>query len=180
MLFGKKMGNIILKILVKCKRLLKNSLKLILYPYVIYRRKKIQERIYLKEKQDFFVQAENLKNNDYLVFFNKNWLGTQNATKELFENTIGISEIYDAKLINDIVQYILDKNIKLVIFSAFSKGWKDLIMTLKDCNQDITIKVIWHGSNAMNVEAYDWEMFETIFRLHNDNYIDSIGFVKSL
>ena len=178
MLFGKKMGNIILKILVKCKRLLKNSLKLILYPYVIYRRKKIQERIYLKEKQDFFVQAENLKNNDYLVFFNKNWLGTQNATKELFENTIGISEIYDAKLINDIVQYILDKNIKLVIFSAFSKGWKDLIMTLKDCNQDITIKVIWHGSNAMNVEAYDWEMFETIFRLHNDNYIDSIGFVK--
>lgn len=178
MLFGKKMGNIILKVLVKCKRLFKNFLKLILYPYVIYRRKKCQERTYLKEKQDFFEQAGNLKNYDYLVFFNKNWLGTQNATRELFENTIGISEIYDERLIKEIVQYILDKNIKLVIFSAFSKGWKDLIMALKDCNQNITVKVIWHGSNAMNVEAYDWEMFETIFRLHNDNYIDSIGFVK--
>lgn len=178
MIFGKKIGNFLLNILVKTKHLIKKLLKILLYPYIIYRRKKNIEKTFIEERTSFNNETKKLVNKNYIVFYNKNWLGTQNATKELFDNTIGITEINDERLTNEIINFIIENNIKLIVFSAFSKGWENIITKLKEMNNKIKIKVIWHGSNAMNVEEYDWMMFETIFKLHDNNYIDSIAFVK--
>ena len=178
MIFGKKLGNFILNVLVKGKRILKKIAKVILYPYIKYRRKKNEELLYSKAKEEFMHNLEQLNNPKYVVFYNKNWLGTQNATKELFENTIGIEELNNEMLIKDIAEEIISRKINLVIFSAFSYGWDKLIKVLKEKKSEIKIKIIWHGSHAMNVEYYDWEMFETIFKLLDNELINSIGFVK--
>ena len=178
MIFGKKLGNFILNVLVKIKHILKRILKFFLYPLVKQRRKKQIDNAYLNAKEEFEKQTNNLIKEKYIVFYNKNWLGTQNATKELFKNTIGIEEIMDERLVNDIGDFILNKKYKLVIFSAFSKGWIKIIKYLKLKNPDICIKVLWHGSLAMNVEGYDWEMFEEIFKAYDNKLIKSIGFVK--
>jgi len=178
MMFGKKWGNFILDILVKCKHFLKRIIKFFLYFYLKYKNKKNIEKTYQDSKEKFLKDFNKLNNNDYVVFCNKNWLGTQNATKELFSNVIEIDEIYDKRLAEDIAKTICEKDLKLVIFSAFSIGWKDIIDSLKEKNANIIIKVIWHGSPAMNVEYYDWLMFEDIFRMLELGKINSIGFVK--
>lgn len=178
MIFGEKMGNLILNTLVKCKHILKKLLKLLLYPINIKKRKKEQEEVFSKLKKDFIKQFENLKDNKYIAFYNKNWLGTKNATKELFENVIGIDELNNEDLINEIANTIVANEINLVIFSAFSIGWDKLIKKIKELDKKITIKIIWHGSHAMNVESYDWLMFEKMFNLLEHGNIDSIGFVK--
>ena len=178
MIFGKILGNIILNFLVLGKKILRKIIKVIFYPYIKYKRKRYEEKLYLDSKEDFYKQFNNLKNPKYIVFYNKNWLGTQNATKELFENTIGIEELNNEKLIEDIAQKIIDTKLKLVIFSAFSYGWDKLIKHLKSKDKNIKIKVIWHGSLALNVEEYDWNMFQIIFGLLDKEFIESIGFVK--
>lgn len=178
MIFGQKMGNRILDFLVYAKRCLKKILKILLFPIVTHKRKKTIEQGYIQQKNDFLSQMEKIGKKDYVVFYNKNWLGTGNATRELFQNVIGIDEIYDNRLKEDIANYIVDNHYKLVVFSAFSIGWKGVIQKIKELNPDIKIKVIWHGSHAMNVEAYDFDRFDEIFQLLHYHQIDSIGFVK--
>lgn len=178
MAFGKKLGDFLLNVLILIKRIIKKIAKIILYPVVIYRRNHLKQKMYLEEYNDFITNINKLSKPNYLVFYNKNWLGTQNATTEIFENVIGIEELWSDKLISDIAEEIVKRKIKLVVFSAFSFGWDDLVKKLKDLNPHIIIKVIWHGSNAMNVEEYDWICFELIFKLLEAKLIDKIAFVK--
>ena len=176
--FGKKWGNLILDFLIGCKKVLKSILKVILYPLVLIRRKHWKDTLYEIKKKEFLEEAKKVKNNQNIVFYNKYWLGTKNAALELFENAVGIEEIEDERISDDIVSYISEKKIPLVIFSAFAIGWDDLIIKIKENCPKVKIKIIWHGSNAMNSEEYDWESFKTIFDLLNKNILASIAFVK--
>lgn len=178
MIFGKKLGNFILRILVILKRILRKIVKMVLYPLIKYKKHKNIEKNYENFINDFNGQTQDKKSDNYVVFCNKNWLGTKNVSHDLFENVIEISEINDNREISYISEYILNSKVKLIVFSAFSYGWIDIIKKVRDNNKQIKIKIIWHGSNAMNVEQYDWEMFEQIFKYYNLGYIDSIGFVK--
>lgn len=177
-IFGKKLGSFILEALVLCKRVLRKTGKLVLYPLVIRNRKKLKNYQVNAFSKDLCAQLENIQNNDYIVFYNKNWIGTMNATKELFNNIIGIEEIDNEEVLKVTVENIINKKISLVVFSAFARGWEQLAIELKRRNPSMTLKIIWHGSHAMNVEDYDWEMFETIFRLLEGKIINSIAFVK--
>ncbi|MGN1379202.1 MAG: glycosyltransferase family 32 protein [Bacilli bacterium] len=178
MIFGKNIGNFILNFLVKIKHLIKKVLKVLLYPIYKSKKNKDIQKACSIECNNILKQFDTLKNSDYIVFYNQNWLGTKNATKELFENTIGISELFYDSILNTIYDKVIESKTNLVIFSAFAKGWDKLIKLIKDYDNNITIKIVWHGSHAMNVESYDWEMFEKMFKLYNDGLIDSIGFVK--
>lgn len=178
MIFGKKIGNILIDILVWGKHTLKNIAKIILYPYVVHRRNKYKESVKERILNTFNDDFNNYRDEEYIVFYNNNWLGTKNSTKELFDNVIGIEQYEDVDIINSIAKIIAESNIKLVVFSAFAYGWDQIVEKIKELNPDIVIKVIWHGSNAMNVESYDFDMFKTIFNLLDKNVIRSICFVK--
>ena len=178
MIFGKKIGNFVLDILVKIKHILKSILKIILYPFIKYRRKILKDKELSLAKENFLEELNQITNTEYIVFCNKNWIGTKNATLELFDNVVCIDEICDERLAYFIAEKIVEKNIKLVAFSAFSNGWDIIIKNIKNVNNNIIIKVIWHGSLALNTEDYDWKIFEKIFRLLNQNIINSIAFVK--
>ena len=178
MALGKKLGDFVLDILVICKHLLKAIFSMLIYP-AKYVRNRIKHKNGIKLVIDKFREdIDSLTSNDYIAFYNNNWFGTQNATKALFDNTIGISEIEDDEIIDSFAKIIANKGFNLVIFSAFSFGWDKLVKKIKEYNSSICIKAIWHGSNALNTEYYDFNMFETIFKLYNGKYLDNIAFVK--
>ena len=178
MIFGKKIGNFLIDILVFNKHFIKNIAKVVLYPYIRYRRGRNKENVRNNILSSFRSDFSKYSNEKYVVFYNNNWLGTKNSTMELFDNTIGIDQFDDIEIINSIAESIANSSIKLVVFSAFAYGWDKISKKIKELNKDIDIKVIWHGSNAMNVENYDFDMFKTIFNLLDNNIIKSICFVK--
>lgn len=176
--FGKNLGNGLLDFLVACKRALRKIAKLVLYPFVVYRRKKKALKFLQGEIDDVMAELSKVKKSDYLVFYNKNWLGTKNATVELFDNTVGINELHDERVMKVIVEYIEKNDIRLVIFSAFAYGWDVLAVMLREKIPNIVIKVIWHGSHAMNIEYYDWDMYQTLFSLLDSKTLNTIAFAK--
>lgn len=176
--FGKNLGNGLLDFLVACKKTLRKIAKLVLYPFVVYRRKKNALKFLQEEIDDVSAELSRVKKSDYLVFYNKNWLGTKNATVELFDNTVGINELHDERVMKVIVEYIEKNDIKLVVFSAFAYGWDVLAVMLREKIPNIVIKVIWHGSHAMNIEYYDWDMYQTLFSLLDSKTLNTIAFAK--
>ena len=81
---------------------------------------------------------------------------------------------------NDVltIYNILEKKPRLIIFSAFELSWCKLLEKIKEVNPEQRIKILWHGSNAMNIEEYDWNTLRTILEYSKYNVIESIGFVK--
>ena len=176
-LFGLENGKKIINIIRTIKKIIKKFLKLVLFPIVIYKNKKENEIYYNERKQYIDKVIDDLKDTNYVVFYRLDWLGTANATTEIFDNCIGIKDV-DSKLANYYAEKLVSKNLDLIIFSAFDISWKDIIKKIKEIKPNQRIKVLWHGSNAMNVEEYDWKVLNTILEYSKYGLIDSIGFVK--
>lgn len=175
---GERFGDVFLDWAVSSKHTAKMTARMVLFPFVKKRRDNIMEKNANKEIEKYGALLEELGECNYLAFYNPNWLGTSIATKELFEHTMPLEELAEQSTIDYLAEQIVSKGCRLVIFSAFALGWKKLVMAIHDKNPEIVIKVIWHGSNCMNIEAYDWEVFQQLFYLLNRHYLYSIGFVK--
>lgn len=160
------------------KRTGKKIAKVVLFPIVIKRNLDRSKKSYLERKQDLDIGLKKLKKGDSVVFYKKDWLGTSYATKEIFENCIGIDVLGGEKIIQYYAKTLVKKNLKLIVFSAFDLSWNNLISEIKELNPKQKIKVIWHGSNAMNTEFYDWQVLRTIIEFCKYGLVDSIGFVK--
>ena len=184
-IFGKKLGDIILKILVlgkhtliKLKNILKRILIIILYPVVKIRRKKYQEYLISVKKERIDKAIEEIKS-DSVIFCHQDWIGVKNATKELFgDKTIEITELYDEEVIDYFAKKLVERNVKLIAFSGFANGWDKTIKKIKELDEKIKIKVIWHGSMCMNIYDYDYIMFTSMFELLKKGTISNIVFVK--
>src|SRR5690606_18766366 len=137
----------------------KGVLRIALYPYVYYRKKTKNAQNYKKQEQRFLRDLNNVKNQDYVVLYNPDWLGTTYATKELFDSILPLEEVQCEKYSIKVVEELANSNFKLVVFSALAKGWSDIARKLKAKKEDVSIKVIWHGSNSMHIEEYDWDRF---------------------
>ncbi len=159
-------------------RRLKKIAKCLLFPLVNYRNKKRLLNKIMMEKQNFKKELELIKNNDVLAIYRKEWLGTSAATKDMFPNNIGINNIESDDYENFLVYALINTQSRLIIFSAFDLSWINLIKKIKKVNPQQRLKILWHGSNAMNIEQYDWQVMKTIFELLDNKIIESIGFVK--
>ncbi len=171
--YGKEKGNKIIQRRIKRNNFIKKIIKFPLYPVVLYRREKLID----KKIEEFRKNFKNISNK-YIVLHNPEWMGITSSTKEIFSSTLPLGELNSDKEIDSIANVIASSNLKLVIFSGFTKKWNLLVERINELNSNINIKVLWHGSNAMHVEDYDWEIFDNIFRLLKEKKIYSIGFVK--
>ena len=184
-IFGRKLGKKLLKVLLKIKllikslkRILKKILIIFLYPLVRIRRKRYKNYL-INTKIDKIDKKLSKVEKQHIIFYHEDWLGIGNATKELFgKDAIGITEIYDEEVIEHCAKLIIEKNINFVGFSGFADGWDELAKRIKQLNNGIKIKVIWHGSVSMNIYDYDYYMFAKMFELLKCKQIDSIAFVK--
>lgn len=177
-LLGKENGQRFINISREAKRNVKRLGKLVLFPLVIKRSKEKKLKYFEENKKILDDNLKKIKKNQVLVFYRNGWLGTSYATKEMFEDAVGINALFDNDVINYYADEILKKQPRLIIFSAFDLSWSKLIEVLKEKKPKQRIKVMWHGSNAMNVEEYDWNTLRAIIEYCRYGIIESIGFVK--
>lgn len=176
--FGTRLGNALLDILVWGKHTLKGAARLLLHPLLVRRHKKAARAFDEKCMAAFDKEAAALSSPAYIALYNKNWYGPSIATKALFENTLGIEELHSEIITAHIADYLVNCGAELLLFSSFSVGWDALVKQIKEQKPELTVKVLWHGSFALNTEGYDWDMFSTVLSLYKSGHIQSLGFVK--
>lgn len=175
--FGLKLGNIILKILGKLSNIKHKSTDKI--KHIIYNWK-MKYSIYINRGKRVrkVSQILNSQDGEYVVIHHPDWIGVTNATKDTFDYTLELREQHTVKEAKMMAKVIADSGKKLVIFNAFAFGWEEIIKELKNINNEIIVKVVFHGGNALLTEDYDWQVFNIIIDLYNNKKIDEIGFVK--
>lgn len=131
-----------------------------------------------KEVSRIKLEIEQNKNAKILAIYNSECIGIMNSTKDLFENTIAIGEIFSKKAIIEIAQAIVENNISQVMFASIAFGWKELAEEIKLRNNEIKIKFSWHGSHAMLVQRNETYFLYNILELVERKIVDSIAFVK--
>lgn len=177
-IMGRKRGMKFIDLCRKIKQIARKIAKLILFPIIIFKNQK-RHKVYIEEcKRNLTNNLKHIKKNQVIAIYRDGWLGTSYATKEIFENCVGLSSINDKLLLKHYSDELINKKPSMIVFSAFDLSWCDLIRELKNRKSNIIIKVLWHGSNAMNVEDYDWNVLRTILEYSKYGLIDSIGFVK--
>lgn len=179
---GKKRTFKLLETYRKIKHYLKKIAKFVLFPVVLYRRHKqklamISEE-YLTRNENTIKSINQYTNCEYIVFYNKYWLGVTSATKELFDNVVDCGELYRKKEVREIGNAILSTNTKQVIFSSFALGWKELVIYLKKNNPNLKIKTYWHGSHSQILDSYGWNRNIEIIRLHKQGLVDVMATCK--
>lgn len=177
-LLGERFGDVFVDFAVSLKHTLRMAVRLFLYPVVKKRRNKIMHANMCKELEEYKRLWEQAKFEDYVVFYNKEWLGTSIAAMELFENTFPLFELSEQECVDFLADKLVEKKMRMIAFSAFADGWEKLIRAIRERDEDVIIKIIWHGSNCMNIEDYDWDMFQSMFNMLNTGIIQKIAFVK--
>ncbi len=180
--FGVYNTNKILKSYRKGKDITRRVAKKVLFPYVKYKEYKdinniVNDELYKKRLDNSLKCIENL-NGDYIVFYNKDYIGVTNATLELFSNTCDLCELYKRKNIIQIRDAIVNNKIKKVIFSSFSKGWFDLVIALKKYDKSIIIKTFFHGSHSQILDSYGFERNREIIFLYRKKLVDNMAICK--
>ena len=131
-----------------------------------------------KEYSEVLEKIYSFKDKEIVAFYNPECIGIMNATKDMFENTVGIKEIFSDKFAVELAEAIIDSNIGQVIFSSIALGWKKVVLTLHEKKPDIKIKFLWHGAHAMLVQLDETYFLYSIIELLDRNIVNSIGFVK--
>ena len=172
--FGRKNGQKFIELIRKLKKIIKLCLFPIFLPRKIIREKKIE----IEKQRKFEKNLSELESSTYLTIYRNGWLGTMFATKEIMPNCIGIDEVDTTAKLEYYATQILNKKPNLIIFSAFDLTWKELILKIKEKKPSQNIKILWHGSKAVNTEDYDWTVLRNILDMSKEKIISSIGFAK--
>lgn len=142
--------------------------------------KKISSIFKYPKKQVEYILTNlcDLKEKEYIAIYNPEYVGIMNATKELFDNTIGISEIFNMKAVNDIANKIVKLNINQVIFASMAYGYKALAEKIYELDNSIVIKFMWHGSHSLFVNRDEEYFLNSILDLEKRGIVKKIGFIK--
>ncbi len=140
-------------------------------------------RYHFKRKRLLEEKIEGIKGQldkkyDYLVITHKNWIGVGNVAKDNFKNILELEEIQNDEELLKIAETINSYNYKIIILNGLAIGWGSLARKLKQLNENVIIKSIWHGSHALLCEDYDICMFKELHNLYRDEVVTEIGLVK--
>lgn len=149
--------------------------------YKIVNWKKIkQEDKHYSEQVDKAVEIlQKYKGKEYVVFYNPTWLGVAASTKGLFKNYVPLEHIHNKKDGEKLAKAIANNNIKSVIFSQICDGWTNTLEQIKKLNENIKIKVIWHGNCYEFFSDYTWNLNKEVMDLYKEKKIDCFAFVRS-
>lgn len=132
----------------------------------------------LNDKKRILDTILSYKDKEIIAIYNPESIGIMNSTKDMFENTIGIKEIFSLSLAKEIAKALVDSNVRQVVFSSIAFGWKTLAEEISILNPEIKIKFFWHGAHAMLVQRDEPYFFYSIIELLDRGIAHSIGFAK--
>lgn len=130
------------------------------------------------ETKEILEKINSFNGKEGFAVYNPECLGIMNSTKELFESCVAIKEILNKRQLEEIAKQIANTNVKYIVFSSITFGWKALVEKIKELNNNIKIKFMWHGSHAMFVERDESYFLYSIVELMDRKIIDSVGFFK--
>ncbi|MDD3340956.1 MAG: glycosyltransferase [Bacilli bacterium] len=168
----------------KTKHYVRQTGKVVLFPLVLYKRQKRKnariDEAYLNNKQTTIdlIQSVTQNQKDYIVFYNKDWMGVSNATKELFENLVTCTELFRKQDVKQVGNAIIESGVSQVIFSSFAEGWKSLVLYLHKQNPELVIKTFWHGNHSQILDIYGWRRNQEMIDLHRKGIIKVFGTCK--
>ncbi len=110
--------------------------------------------------------------------YNPECIGIMNSSKDLFENTVGIKELLNEEQIENIANAIIETNVKYVVMSSITFGWKELVEKIKEKNNNIKINFLWHGSHSMFVERDESYFLYSIMEMVDRGLVEKVGFFK--
>lgn len=139
-----------------------------------------QDKYFTKEINQAINKIEKYNGKDYIAFYNPTWLGVANSTKGLFKYIVPLEQVYKKRDVNRIAKVIINNNIKTVIFSQIVDGWTSIIEKIKEKDNDICVKVIWHGNCYEFFSDYTWNLNKEVMNLYNDGKIQAFGFVRTI
>lgn len=156
---------------------LKQIFRIILYPYLQYRRtkRKMTEK-HKKLVAETTEKINKLTDENYVAFHNPEWTGVSNATIELFKNSVPCGELITNKEIKLIKNTIVANNIKEVVFSGFAIGWYELAKLLH--KEGVIVKTFFHGSHSQYKDEYGWKMNKQIYLLERKGIVSEMAFCK--
>lgn len=131
-----------------------------------------------KETKSIIDSIDKCRNSSIIAVYNPKCLGIANSTRDLFKNTVAISELINKEQIKIIGDKILSCNFEQIIFSSITFGIKPLIEYIYQNNKKIKIKFLWHGSHAMLVQRNESYFLYSILELFERGMLTSIGFAK--
>jgi len=149
------------------------------YKITNHRKIKAQRKYYNEQATKSVSSINQYKEAEYIVFYNPTWLGVANSTKGLFKNIVPLEHVYKKKIINNIASEIAKNDIKSVIFSQVCDGWIDILKQIKKINENIKIKIIWHGNCYEFFSDFTWNLNKEVMQLYKKNKIDSFAFVRT-
>lgn len=174
--FGNEKGQKVIRASRKAKRVVKRGAELTIYPlYKLNQRRKLISKEYIDSINDSIEKIRKTKY-DYIAFYNPDWFGVANATKELFDNSCSMKEIYRKNDIKKVLNKIISSNYKKVIFSGFCIGWKELAEKLNE--KGVTVQTYFHGSHAQVLEPYGWARNMEIFDLAKRRVVKKMAICK--
>lgn len=120
------------------------------------------------------------KNTDFLMFSNPNWVGMSHVAEDMFGGYVPIHEvgIYRQPEIESLAKVIVNSKKPMLIFNGLVDGWDRIIEQIRILDENVTIKVLYHGGDVRLARYPDYMSFMKILGLHNMNIINEIGFVK--
>ena len=117
----------------------------------------------------------------YILLYGDKKLEDNICIKNMFENTKKINlgwtdfdESSNMKLLEDIIE----KGTKQLIFLGLEIGWDKLIKNIKEKYQDIKVKVICNTQDSLLYYEYERENFFKLLQLSEEKLIDDIAFLK--
>ena len=174
---GKEKGQKFIDFTRTTKRRIKKLIKLGLYPAIyLKRRNDLINNEYKSGIEKTLKDIEKGKEKS-IAFFNPEWFGVANATKELFPYSVECKELYRRKDIVDITNKIISCGYKTVIFSGFCIGWKKLAIELN--SKGIKVQTYFHGSHSQVLEPYGWARNLEIFDLAKKGIINKMATCKA-
>lgn len=174
---GKEKGQKFIDFTRTTKRRIKKLIKLGLYPAIyLKRRNDLINNEYKSGIEKTIKDIEKGKEKS-IAFFNPEWFGVANATKELFPYSVECKELYRRKDIVDITNKIISCGYKTVIFSGFCIGWKKLAIELN--SKGIKVQTYFHGSHSQVLEPYGWARNLEIFDLAKKGIINKMATCKA-
>lgn len=131
-----------------------------------------------KETENILNKINDFKDKDVVAICNPECIGITNSTNDIIKNVVLIKELLNKKQVEVISEAIIKSNIKQLIFSSITFGYKELIEKIYDKNKDIKIKVLWHGNHSLLVMKNEPYFLYSVLELLERNIIVSIAFFK--
>lgn len=155
---------------------IKSRIKNIIYG--IYKFFRMKYSIYINRNKRVKNIEEQIKrlNSDYIVICDPDVREVKEKVEDNFErNIIEIRQQHTKKEAQMIAEKICDSKVKMVVFNDYSRGWDQIIKTIKSINKDITIKNVIYYGNSYFSDAFYWENNNNLLDLYFKGMIDEFG-----